>query len=170
MQHMKNTVAGLVAAGLIVGGGLVAAQNRDEPTVGSTVTLTSCVEKGQSDGTYVLTHVADVPVHPPTKGGKVVYWLDKDTANKLRSHVGHQLRVMGKITDVDKKEIEVKKADDGGLFVEIEGPGRDVRTSLGTVGVAAAGPTEGKTDIVTTVVKLKVDKLEMVSDRCNLTR
>ena len=164
MQLMKNALAALAVAGLATGGTVVTAQDRDEPTKGSTVTLTSCVEKGKKDNTFILTHVADMPAHPQIKGARVVYWLDQDTAKKLAPHAGHQIRVVGKITDVDQREIETKVTDEG-VIAEIEGPGRNVQTSAAKAGVPAS-----PTDVKTTLVKLKADKIEMVSDRCNLTR
>lgn len=167
---MKHCISALVVAGFFAGGSWAAFGDQHGPVKGSSVTLIACVEKGQKKDTFVLTHVADMPVTRSAHGSKVVYWLDKSTARKLNAHVGHEVRVVGTITGVDEKEIEVKKDDDGALFVEIEGPGQDVRTAPGSVGVAASAPTEGKTDIKTTVVKLDVEKLEMVLERCNLTR
>lgn len=167
MTHMKYLFATFAASGLILGACAAQAQ-RHEPTKGSIVTLTSCVEKAQKPDTYVLTHVADVPVHPATHG-RVVYWLDKETAKTLRPHVGHQIRVSGTIADIKREEMELKATDDG-LYVELEGPGRDVRTAPDKVGVDTAGRTPEKNDIKTTVVKLKVDKLEMVAANCPLAR
>lgn len=166
MTQMKYLIAAFATSGLIIT--LAAAQtDRHEPTKGSTVTLTSCVEKAQKDDTYVLTHVADVPVHAATHG-RVVYWLDKETSKKLRPHVGHQIRVSATVADIKKEEMELK-ATDAGIYVEVEGPGRDVRAKPDKVGVAAGGAPE-KHDITTTVVKLKVDRLDMVAANCPLTR
>ena len=167
MIKAKYGVAVTVAAGFLFGASLAVAQH--EPTKGSSVTLTSCVEKAQKDKTYVLTHVADVPAHPATHGGRIVYWLDKDTADKLGKHVGHQIRVVGTVSDVEKSEMEVK-VNDGGMIVEIEGPGRDVRTTPENAGVTRAGRQNDKNDVKTTLVKLKVDRLDMVADKCLLAK
>jgi hypothetical protein len=166
MTYMKQTVAACAAAGLIIGSAAVSAQS--EPTKGSSVMLTSCVEKGQKDDTYVLTHVADVPSHPATHGGRVVYWLDRDTAKKLKPHVGHQIRVSATVSDVDKREMEIKSTDEG-MLVEIQGPGRDVRTTPNKAGVPVTAAMAGH-DMKTTLVKLKVDKLDMVAANCPLAR
>ncbi|HXG88379.1 MAG TPA: hypothetical protein VNJ02_08595 [Vicinamibacterales bacterium] len=142
---------------------MVAAQNR--MSVGQAVTLTSCIEKGQRADTFILTHTADVPAHPASMG-RVVYWLD--TVKPLRAHVGHQVRVMGTISEVKMEEMEVKTGDDGtgGWSVEIEGPGKDVRVTPAQAGVSTAGRKSGQNDIKTTLVKLKVSDVTMVAASC----
>ena len=134
-------------------------------TAGQEVTLTACVEKGMKDNTFILTNVADVPVHPSTMG-RVVYWLDKK--DDLKKHVGHQIRVNAKITEVKQGEMEVKAGDseDGGWYVEIEGPGRDVRTPAANVGVTPGGRKDEARDLKTTLVKLKVSDVVMVAASC----
>jgi hypothetical protein len=164
MIHMKQLVAVFAATGLIIGSAAASAQ--PEPTKGSNVMLTSCVEKGQKADTFVLTHVADVPAHPATHGGRVVYWLDRDTAKKLRDHVGHQIRVSGKVADVDQREMEITDTDQG-LMVEIEGPGQDVRTTPNNAGVSPTAAM-AKLDQRTTLVKLKDVKVDMVAAKCML--
>ena len=167
MTHIKNAVAALVVVGLAAGSAVSSAQTRSDKwgTVGQTVQLTSCVEKGQRSDTFVLTHVADVPVHPATMG-RVVYWLND--VKPLRPHVGHQIRVNGTITEVKQEEMEIKVGDDtkGGWYVEIEGPGKDVKTTPGQAGVSTAGRTSGKNDVKTTLVKLKVDGVTMLGASC----
>src|SRR5688572_10352160 len=169
MTHIRYALVGLLAAGLVTSATANAAgQSRSEPTVGSTVTLSSCVAKGQKDDTFVLTDVADVPVHPATKGGKVVYWIDK--VDWLKPHVGHQIRLAGTITDIDKREMEVKTDGKGGAWVEIEGAGAQVKTTTQRAGVAPANPSVKELDIPTTLVKLKVSGVTMVADRCVVAR
>jgi hypothetical protein len=166
MTHFTGSAIALLVAGLTVGP--QAQQHEGHQAmhgVGGKVTLSACVERGQKDDTFVLTHVADVPVHPATHG-RVVYWLND--VKPLRAHVGHQIRVMGTVTDVKQEEMEVTLGDDGagGWSVEIEGPGRDVRTTPGNAGVATGGRQSGKDDIKTTLVKLKVDEVAMVAATC----
>jgi hypothetical protein len=136
-------------------------------TVGTKVTLTACVERGQGPDTFILTKAADVPVHPATHG-RVVYWLDDIKA--LRNHVGHQVRVTGTITDVEQEEMEVKLGSDnrGGWSVEIEGPGRDVRTTPQNAGVETPAAKVAPRDIKTTLVKMKVDEVAMAAATCQL--
>jgi hypothetical protein len=156
MTHLKHSLAAIAAIGLIASAS-VAAQH--EPVKGSTVMLTSCVERAQGgDGDkFVLTHVADVPTQPATHG-KIVYWIEK--VDKIKPHVGHQIKITGKITDVDKNEIEKKQ---GGAVVEIEAHGTEVKTSPDKAGVA-----HSNRDMPTTVVTLSIDKLEMVANKCLL--
>jgi hypothetical protein len=169
MTHIRYALAGIFAAGLITTATPgIAGQDRSEPSVGSTVALSSCVAKGQKDDTFVLTDVADVPVHPATKGGKVVYWIDK--VEWLKPHVGHQIRLTGTITDVDKQEIEVKTDGKGGAWVEIEGAGKQVKTTTREAGLGPANPNVREMDIPTTLVRLKVAGVTMVSERCTVLR
>jgi hypothetical protein len=170
MMHVHRLLAtAAMATALTITG---AAQQPDKDhkhdkwgAAGQDVTLTACVEKGMKDDTFILTHVADVPVHPSTMG-RVVYWLDKK--DDLKKHVGHQIRVNAKITEVKQSEMEVKAGDaeDGGWYVEIEGPGKDVRTPAVNVGVAPAGRKDEARDIKTTLVKLKVSEIAMAAPTC----
>jgi hypothetical protein len=134
-------------------------------TKGQDVTLSACVARGEKDDTFVLTHVADVPVHPATMG-RVVYWLD--TVKDVKQHVGGEVHIVGKIDDVKQGEMELRSGEDerGGWYVEIEGPGRDVRTSAAKAGVSAADRKNASGEIKTTLVRLKVDDVKRVADRC----
>ncbi|HYU80618.1 MAG TPA: hypothetical protein VEK56_16625 [Vicinamibacterales bacterium] len=168
MTHIKHGVSAPIVIGFILSAALAGAQGRHEPTVGSSVTLAACVENAQEGDKFVLTHVADMPNHPPTKGGRVVYWIDK--VDQLRPHVGHQIRLMGKITDTKKDEIEVKLGEDGkgGAVVEIEGPHGEVKATPKQANVSTAGQVVKEKEIPTTVVKLQIEKVEMVAAACNL--
>lgn len=168
MTHIRKGAAAAIAAGLVAMTTMaVTAQEQPAPThtVGKAVTLTACVTKGEKPDTFVLTHTADVPVHPATMG-RVAYWLD--SVKQLREHVGHQVRVQGTITDVTQSEMEVKLGDDekGGWTVEIEGPGRDVQTSAKTAGVPGAGRADEEGDLKLTLVKLKVTDVAMAAPTC----
>jgi hypothetical protein len=155
MIYWKHSVAAVAAAGLIAGAGLAAAQNH--PMKGSTVTLTSCVERAQKGDKFILTHVADVPTqHAPH--GKVVYWIEK--VDKIKNHVGHQIRLTGRITDVDKAEIESKN---GGAVLQIEGHNTEVTTSPAKAGLPATPH-----DVPTTLLTLSVDQVDMVAEKCLL--
>lgn len=168
MTHVRNAMATVITAGLcaVAAAAAEAPETRQSPsTSGQQVTLTACVEKAQKPESFILTHVADVPVHPATSG-PVVYWLD--TVKDLRAHIGHQVRIAGTITEVKPGEMEVKRGDDGkgGWLVEIEGPGRDVKTTPDKAGTSGEGRTSDKNDIKTTLVKLKVSEITMVSATC----
>jgi hypothetical protein len=173
MTHIRHTVAAIVAAGLICGATVAAAQGTPAhgPERGSAVTLTSCVAKAQNDDgeKFILTHLADVPSYPEIHG-RVVYWVEE--VAKIRPHVGHQIRLTGTITDVDKAEMEVKLgADDkGGAIVEIEGHGTEVKTSPKNADVSTRNQTEREREIPTTVVKLRVDRVDMIAATCKLSQ
>ena len=166
---MTKLLSLVAALAISAGAGTASAQEHEGHhqwgTVGQTVTLSACVEKGLKDNTFLLTHVADVPVHPATMG-RVVYWLD--SVKEVKKHVGRQIRISGKIAEVKQSEMEVKAGDDdnGGWYVEIEGPGRDVRTAAENVGVSGAGRKDEAADIKTTLVTLKISDVTRVADSC----
>jgi hypothetical protein len=166
MTLIRNLAAAVFVAGL-AGSAISNAQTpTDKPmATGQEVTLTACVEKAEKPDTFILTQVADVPAHPATMG-RVVYWLDD--VKDLRGHLGHQVRIAGKVTEVKPGEMEVKLGEDGkgGIAVEIEGPGRDVRTTPEKAGVSPAGRESQKNDIKTTLVKLDVGNVTMTSQSC----
>lgn len=170
MTRIRSAATAVLAAAGLAIGWPGAAQSRDADSsssgrVGDPVTLTACVERGEKKNTFILTHVADVPVQQPTMG-RVVYWLD--SVKKLEQHAGHQVRISGKIEKVERSEIEVRSGDDrkGGWYVEIEGPGRDVRTTPEKAGVALPQHDRRNTDIQTTLVRLKVGEIVTVADSC----
>jgi hypothetical protein len=167
MTHFKHGLTIAAAVALLAGAGTATAQHK-QATIGSTVTLVSCVEQAQNGNgdKLVLTHVADVPTQPPTHG-RVVYWIED--VSKLKAHVGHQVRITGKVAGVDKSEIEVKN-DAKGAVAEIEGHGTEVKTTPEKARVSNVGQTSKEADIPTTVVSLALDRVEMVADRCKLTQ
>jgi hypothetical protein len=138
-------------------------RHHDWGAKGQQVMLMACVQKGQKDDTFVLTNVADVPVHPATMG-RVVYWLD--TVTDVKKHVGRQVRIASRIDEVRQGEMELRSgADDGsGWYVEIEGPGRNVLTTPGNAAVVADGRAEA--EIRTTLVRLKVEEVTRVAEGC----
>ena len=171
MTRISNVIAAVgLATGLTFADAAAQSQQDHQQhhgwgSKGQEVVLTACVERGQKDDTFVLTQVADVPVHPATMG-RVVYWLN--SVKDVKKHVGRQVRIEGKIDEVEQSEMEVKSGDDEGegWYVEIEGPGRDVRTAAAKVGVSPADRKDEADDIKTTLVRLKVDEVKRVADSC----
>lgn len=163
--------AGLaLAAGLTTVGSLAAAQGNVDGKKydkGATITLQGCVIAGEKKDTYVLGRVQEWPVGNSEMGkhGRRMYWIDKK-GDDMKAHLGHTIQIIGKITDVEKSEIEIKDGDDGvGHVVRIEGPGHDVVTSPANAGVnLAARPNTS--DIPITLLKLKVEELKMVAATC----
>jgi hypothetical protein len=139
------------------------------------ITLRGCVVPGADKGTYVLTHVTEVPpagrsaIPESAHGRRVVFWLDKHDA--LLEHANHAVEVTGKIDGAEESEIELKNGDrkDGGLLAEFEGPGKDVRVpaetverAIGTTGRAASE----KNDVKTMLMKVKVDNVKATDYSC----
>jgi len=165
---MKTGIALIVALGLSAGMSAVSAQSQADGKKydkGSTVTLQGCVVAAEKKDTYVLTNVREWPIANSDMGkyGKRYYWLDK-LGKDLRAHGGHTIQITGKIDEVKKSEIDIKTGEDPtGMTVEIEGPGRDVKT---TAANAQVGALSGK-DIPITLLKVKVDDIKMVAANCN---
>ena len=136
---------------------------------GSTVTLQGCVVMAEKKDTFILTNVREWPLSTTDMGkfGKRMYWIEK--TDKMKGHLGHTIQITGKITDVEKSEMELKAGESGnGFNVEIEGPGRDVRTPAGNAGVNVES-RPNKDDIPITLLKLKIDEIKMTSSTCSST-
>ena len=162
------SAAGLsVALAMAAGVSASAVQDPDHKKFekGSTVTLQGCVVEAEKKGTFVMNNVREWPIATTDMGkhGKRMYWIEK--TDKLKNHVGHTIQVTGKITDVEKSEMEFK---DGGFKIEIEGPGRDVVTPAANAGVDPQ-TRPNKDDIPITLLKLKIDDVKMTSPNCNST-
>lgn len=139
------------------------------------ITLRGCVVPGVDKGTYVLTHVTELPqagrsAMPETAHGRrVIFWLDKDKA--LLEHANHAVEVSGKLDGVEESEIELKNGDrkDGGLLAEFEGPGKDVRVPAETVekAIGTTGRTTAeKNDVKTMLMKVKVESVKATDYSC----
>jgi len=165
---MKTAIACVIALGLSAGMSAVSAQGQADAKKyekGATVTLQGCVTAAEKKDTWVLTNVHEWPMSTTDMGkfGKRYYWLDK-LGKDLRQHGGHTIQVTGKIDEVKKSEIDVKTGEDPmGMTVEIEGPGKDVKT---TAENAQVGALTGK-DIPITLLKVKVDDIKMIAANCN---
>src|SRR5690348_242186 len=139
---MRTAIALTVALGIGAGMSAVSASGQSDAQKydkGSTVTLQGCVVAAEKKDTFVLTNVREWPIGNSDMGkyGKRYYWIDKN-AKDFRAHGGHTIQLVGKITDVQKSEIDVKSGDsDGGTTVEIEGPGKDVKTTADNAQVGA---------------------------------
>jgi hypothetical protein len=168
---MRNllTAAGLVLALIsAVGLTLTAQQQADGKKFekGSTVTLQGCVVPAEKKDTFILTNVSEWPASTTEMGkfGKRMYWIEK--TDKMKGHLGHTIQLIGKITDVEKSEMELEAGESGnGFKVEIEGPGRDVVTPAATAGVNLEN-RPNKDDIPITLLKLHVDEIKMVLPKC----
>lgn len=167
---MKTGFALVVALGIGFGMSAVSAREQADGKKyekGSTVTLQGCVVAAEKKDTYVLTNVREWPIANSDMGkfGKRYYWIDKN-AKDFRAHGGHTIQLVGKITDVQKSEIDVKSGEsDGGTTVEVEGPGRDVKTTAANAQVGAITGGD-KQDIPITLLKLKVDDVKMIAANC----
>ena len=165
------TAAGLAVAVVTATGTPATAQQADGKKYdkGSTVTLQGCVVAAEKKDTFILTNVSEWPASTTDMGkfGKRMYWIEK--TDKMKGHLGHTIQVIGKITSVEKSEMELKAGVSGnGFNVEIEGPGRDVVAPAGNAGVKPEN-RPNKDDIPITLLKLKIDDIKMVASSCAST-
>jgi hypothetical protein len=168
---MRTGIALVVALG--IGFGMSSASAREQADgkkydKGATVTLQGCVVAAEKKDTFVLTNVREWPVANSDMGkfGKRYYWIDKGS-KEFKAHLGHTVQVIGKISDVEKSEIEFKAGENGiGTNVEVEGPGKDVVTSPSNASVAAQPK---KSEIPITLLKLKVEDVKMTAATCSQT-
>jgi hypothetical protein len=173
MTRLPTAAALALALGIPAAMSTVAAQGSLDDRKydkGSTVTLQGCVTAAEKKDTFVLTQVQEWPIasSPVGKYGPRMYWIDKESKD-LKAHLGHTVQVIGKITDVEKSEMELKTGErDHGLVVEIEGPGKNVVTTPEKAGVNPAA-LPNKDDIKITLLKLKVENIKMTSPTCSST-
>ena len=170
---MKTAIALVVALGFGAGVSVISANEQGDGKKydkGATVTLQGCVVAAEKKDTFVLTNVREWPIANSDMGkfGKRYYWIDKGSKD-YKAHLGHTIQVIGKISDVEKSEIEFKAGENGmGMNVEVEGPGRDVVTSPANAQAPVpAGQTAGKNDMPITLLKVKVEEIKMTSPTCN---
>jgi hypothetical protein len=168
--------AGIVAAVAISAIPLLAAPQKDSgatPAAGKPLTLRGCVAPGVDKRTYVLTQLSEATrggqsaMPDSAHGRRVVFLFDKK--DEMLKHVNQAVEVTGTINGFEESEIELKNGDapDGGLLVEFEGPGKDVRVSNAAAGgvVGTGGrTTPDKNDIKTMLVKVKVTGVIVTAD------
>ena len=153
----------------------VAAQSRPADAADQkAVTLRGCVTPALNN-TYVLANVMQDPatnasVMPDAAHGrKVIFWLKNDA--EVKKHPNMMVEVSGTMSALKESEIELKAGPhkDGGLVVEFEGPGRDVRASNAQVGAAlgtAGRQTAEANDIKTYLAEVNVTGVKVVGESC----
>jgi hypothetical protein len=174
----STTVAALALAlmpALAQAQGSSATQTANANNVKRDVTIQGCVTPGVDKGTVALTQVNEIAqpgqsVMPAeAHGRRVVFWLMPDT--ELAKHVGHMVQVRGKTDKIEASEIELKagRQQSGGLVVEFEGPGKDVKLPNDVIGstVGTAGrTTPEKQDLKTFLIRVKVDNVQALEGTC----
>jgi hypothetical protein len=142
---------------------------RTELSKGANVTIEGCVAAGQKRDTYVLGTVNEVVAVPVEMMRKRMYWLD--STKRIAGHVGHKVSIDGRVTDLERSEIEIDlgAGPNGGAVAKIEGPGgKEVSTATAKVGVGPVG-TAGQldADVPITLVKIKVNKVTRIAGSCS---
>ena len=175
---MKGSTS-LAAVALAMLPALALAQTQGSSATGNNikreVTLQGCVTPGVDKGTVALTQVAEIAqpgqsVMPAeAHGRRVIFWLMPDT--QLAPNVGRMVQVRGKTDKIEESEIELKAGHQksGGLVVEFEGPGKDVKVPNEVIGstVGTAGRTTAeKHDVKTFLIRVKVDSVQALEGTC----
>jgi hypothetical protein len=168
---------GLAAALLFAAAPIAAAQQSPTaaPAANGKITLQGCVRPAVDKDQVLVTDVTEVvgagqsAIPTEAHGRKVIFWLDRDEA--LKPHVGHMVEVTGTQGKIENSEIELKagRQKDGGLVVEFEGPGKDVKASNAVVGqpLGTSGRvTPEKNDVKTFLIHVKVDSVRPLTTNC----
>lgn len=142
---------------------------RTEIAKGADIIIEGCVAAGEKSGTYLLGSVNEVQAVPVAAMRRRVYWLD--STKHIKGHVGHQVRIAGRVTDLERSEIEIDlgAGANGGAIAKIEGPGgQDVSTPVAKVGMGPVG-TKGQldADVPITLVKIKVSNVTRLAGSCS---
>ncbi len=141
---------------------------RVEISKGHKVTIEGCVAAGEKSGTFVLGTVKEVVAVNVEMLRKRIYWLN--STRQIKGHVGHMVRIDGTVTDLERSEIEINlgAGPSGGAVAKIEGPGGStVKTPVANVGLGPAGAQpQGEADVKSTLVKIKVDKVNRIAGTC----
>jgi hypothetical protein len=89
----------------------------------------------------------------------------------VKKHIGRMIEVRGQFSGLEESEIELKAGaqDRGGLVVEFEGPGRDVKVPNAAVGgaIGTSGRTEPeKNDVKTYLAYVDVKQVRVITGSC----
>ena len=163
----------LIALALVLAVVPAASASQQANSTKQQITFHGCVTPGVDTGTYVMTDVMAVPgpggatMPEVAHGRRVLFWLHND--DDLKTHMGRMVEVRGEFRDLEKSEIELKAGPqkDGGLVVEFEGPGKDVRASNDTVGIAvgtAGRVVPEKNDVPTYLAHINVEEVKLMGE------
>jgi len=152
---------------------LAGASQNNASSTEKKITFHGCVMPGVDRDTYVMTQVMEIPgpggatMPEYAHGRRVLFWLHRD--DDVKKHVGHMIEVRGGFRDLEKSEIELKAGTqkDGGLIVEFEGPGKDVRASNSTVGPAvgtAGRVVPEKNDVPTYLANINIEEVKVIGE------
>jgi hypothetical protein len=140
--------------------GVLAASDR------TSVTITGCVQHGDTPGTYVLTHLAETS--PQARNpARAIYWL---TSTKgLRAQIGHMVQVTGLVSAEDDAgktgTIKVKTSAKGQEKIAVETATRKAEVTLATP-VATDG-VKSRTEVEKPLRTLHVRSITMLAGgRC----
>jgi len=161
----------LIALAIIMAAMPLAAAAQDANAKTKEITLHGCVMPGLDKGTYVMTQVMEMPgpggaaMPAVAHGRRVLFWLHDD--DDVKKNAGHMVMVRGELRDMDKSAIELKAGSQkqGGLVVEFEGPGKNVRAANDVVGSAvgtAGRVAPEQNDIPTYLAHIAVEEVKVM--------
>jgi hypothetical protein len=163
----------LIALTMVLAAAPFAGASQSPDTPSKEIMFHGCVMPGVDKDTYVMTQVMQMPgpggatMPEAAHGRRVLFWLHDD--QDVKSHPNQMVQVRGNLRGLEKSEIELKAGHqkDGGLIVEFEGPGKDVRASNDVIGTAVgtAGRVEPeKNDIPTFLAHVDVKEVKAMGN------
>ena len=139
------------------------------------VTLVGCVVAGTHTGTFIMTHVNELPgnadpVAVGTSGHMPDVFYRLDDAKGLKAHAGHRVAVTGNVemNDLDHADIKMKvdRNHPRDTTIEVETEGGQVKAKVNTPDSVTGAKAEIKQDEVP-VRKLTVKSIKMLSNSCS---
>jgi|SRR5579862_5863872 len=137
-----------------------------DPKIGTRVTITGCLHKGQDSDSFVLLGVTERPADSPSPARAVpyaIYWLD--STDGLKKLVGEIVDVTGKVTERRSKPgtitVFVDPSEKKSTDVEITSSGREETTKkfAGSPQVVGTSGQASSVEVQRPVYKLVVEKV-----------
>lgn len=173
MKWSATTVTLLLAIAPAVAVAQSDASGKNGSNKAREVTLQGCVVPGLDSHTAALASVTEIAdpsqsiMPAEAHGRRVVFWLTPD--DDIVKYIGSKVEVHGLTTGIEKSEIDLKAGHQktGGLVVEFEGPGKDVKVANDAIGqsVGTAGRTTAGKDVPAFLVRVNVQSVKPI-DAC----
>ena len=171
---MNRIIIATTVSLVVAGASLLSAESGQskpiDPKIGTRVTITGCLHKGQDSDSFVLLGVTERPADSPAPVRAVpyaIYWLD--STDGLKKLVGEIVDVTGKVTERRSKPgtitIFVDPTEKKSTDVEITSSGREETTKkfAGNPAVVGTSGTPSSLEVHRPVYKLVVEKVVAVT-------
>ena len=162
------TTVSLVVAGASLLSAAPGQSKPIDPKIGTRVTITGCLHKGQDSDSFVLLGVTERPADSPAPLRAVpyaIYWLD--STDGLKPLVGEIVDVTGKVTERRSKPgtitISVDPSDKKSTEVEVAKSGNEETTKKFADPAVGTSGTPSSLEVHRPVYKLVVEKVVAVT-------